>query len=66
MDRLAAGAREEIKKVLEGVGIVHVKSLPGWQRDHHLQKIKYIEGINIRQAARILGVSKNLVHRAGT
>jgi putative transposase len=59
-------ARDEIKQLLGEVEIAQVKSLPGWQRDHHLQKIKSIEGINIRQAARILGVSKNLVHRAGT
>ena len=57
--------REEIKKLLGEVEIAHVKSLPGRQRDHYLNKIKSIEGINIRQAARILGVSKNLVQRAG-
>lgn len=59
-------AREEIKQLLGEVEIAQVKSLPGWQRDYYLIKIKAIEGINIRQAARILGVSKSLVHRAGT
>lgn len=58
-------AREEIKNLLGEVEIAQVKSLPGWQRDDCLMNIKSIEGINIRQAARILGVSKNLVQRAG-
>ncbi|WP_404330350.1 REP-associated tyrosine transposase [Mesobacillus maritimus] len=57
-------ARDEIKRLLGEVEIAQIKSLPGWQRDHYLIKIKYIEGINIRQIARILGVSKTLVHRA--
>ena len=59
-------AREEIKQLLVGISIAQVKSLPGWQRDHYLIKVKEIDGITVRQAARILGVSKNLVHRAGT
>ncbi|MEH7886356.1 transposase [Bacillus sp. JJ1609] len=59
-------AREEIKQMLGEVEIAQVKSLPGWQRDHYLILIKSIEAITIRQAARILGVSKDLVHRAGS
>ncbi|GAM16246.1 hypothetical protein [Mesobacillus selenatarsenatis] len=57
-------ARQEIKQLLGGMGIAQVKSLPGWQRDHYLMQVKTIEGITLRQAARILGVSKDLVHRA--
>lgn len=58
-------AREAIKQILGEINIAQVKSLPGWQRDHYLILVKSIEGITIRQAARILGVSKDLVHRAG-
>ncbi|WP_102264462.1 REP-associated tyrosine transposase [Mesobacillus jeotgali] len=58
-------ARQEIKQLLGVIGIAQVKSLPGWQRDHYLMQVKTIEGITLRQAARILGVSKDLVHRAG-
>lgn len=58
-------AREEIKQLLGVIGITQVKSLPEWQRDYYLIKVKEIDGINVRQAARILGVSKNLVQRAG-
>jgi putative transposase len=50
-------AREEIKQLLGEVEIAKVKSLPGWQRNHCLILIKSIEGITIRQAVRILGVS---------
>jgi putative transposase len=58
-------ARGEIKRMLGEVEIAQVKSLPGWQRDHQLIKIKTIEGLTLRQAARILGVSVSLVYRAG-
>ncbi|ESU34243.1 hypothetical protein G3A_02110 [Bacillus sp. 17376] len=58
-------ARQEIKQLLGEIAIARVKSLPGWQKDHYLIKIKEIDGITVRQAARILCVSKNLIHRAG-
>ena len=45
-------AREEIEKILSELEITQVKSLPGWQRDHELIKIKTIEGHTLRQAAR--------------
>jgi len=48
--------RDEIKKLLGKVEIAQIKSLSGWQRDSYLIKIKDIEGITIRQIARILGV----------
>lgn len=53
-------ARAEIKRMLGEVEIAQVKSLPGWQRNHQLIKIKTIEGLTLRQAARILGVSVSL------
>lgn len=58
-------ARDEIKRLLGEVEIAQVKSMPRWQRDRYLIKVKAIEGLTFRQAARILGVSKNLVQRAG-
>ncbi|MBP2242370.1 REP element-mobilizing transposase RayT [Cytobacillus eiseniae] len=57
-------ARLAIKKLLCGIEITHVKSLPRIERNSLLQKVKGIEGVSQRQAARILGVSANLIFKA--
>lgn len=57
-------ARAQIKKLLGTMEIAHVKSLPKLKRNEVLRKVKAIEGISLRQAARILGVSLNLVFKA--
>ncbi|MCM3443137.1 hypothetical protein [Metabacillus halosaccharovorans] len=57
-------ARLEIKKLLGSMEIVHVKSLPKIKRNEVLRKVKAIEGVTMRQAGRILGVSVNLIFRA--
>ncbi|MFD2442842.1 transposase [Bacillus sp. CGMCC 1.16607] len=57
-------ARQEIKRVLGMIDIAQVKSLPKQQRNGLLQKIKQIDGLSQRQAARILGVSSNLIFKA--
>jgi len=57
-------ARLEIRKHLGAVEIAQVKSLPRLERDEILKKVKKIDGLSLRQAARILGVSLSLVFRA--
>ncbi|MCU1807108.1 hypothetical protein NVV31_17110 [Cytobacillus firmus] len=57
-------ARLEIKKLLGTMEIAQVKSLPKTKRNEVLQKVKGIEGLSLRQAARIFGVSLNLVFKA--
>lgn len=57
-------ARVEIYKMIAGYGIPEIKSLPKAQRDEILAKIKEIEGLSQRQAARILGISSNLIFKA--
>ncbi|MCA1322440.1 hypothetical protein LC085_21425 [Bacillus tianshenii] len=57
-------ARKIIKKVLGTVEIPHVKSLPRAERTPILRKVKKLEGVSQRQAARILGVSQNLTFKA--
>ncbi|NMB01025.1 MAG: transposase [Firmicutes bacterium] len=57
-------ARREILKVINNTEIAQVKSLPKKERDQILRKIKGIKGITQRQAARILGVSPNLIFKA--
>jgi putative transposase len=57
-------ARPHIKELLGGIEIAHVKSLPKEQRNLMLRKVRVINGLSIRQAARILGVSPNLIYRA--
>jgi len=57
-------ARQEILKQIGEIEIPQVKSLPKLERDELLQKIKSIEGITQRQAARILGVSPSLIFKA--
>ncbi|MCC3648470.1 transposase [Cytobacillus oceanisediminis] len=57
-------ARLEIKKLLGAMEIAQVKSLPKAKRNEVLQKVKGIDGLSLRQAARIFGVSLNLVFKA--
>jgi putative transposase len=59
-------ARLEIMKWL-GLGaeeIAQVKSLPKVKRQEVLRKVKEIDGLSLRQAARIFGVSMSLISRA--
>jgi putative transposase len=57
-------ARIEIKKCLGNIEIPQLKSLPREKRNEVLRRVKRIEGVSQRQAARILGVSANLVFKA--
>ncbi len=56
-------ASEEIKKC-SGYGITEIKGLPGEQRNKALKRVKEIEGLSLRQAARILGISHVLIFNA--
>jgi DNA-directed RNA polymerase specialized sigma24 family protein len=47
-----------------GFNLAEIKSLPKEQRDEMLSRIKKIEGITQRQAARILGISPNLIFKS--
>ncbi|WP_338778793.1 transposase [Metabacillus sp. FJAT-52054] len=57
-------ARAEIRKCLGNLEIPHIKSLPREQRNTVLKKVKTITGLSQRQAARILGISPNLIFKA--
>ncbi|HHY64551.1 MAG TPA: transposase [Clostridiaceae bacterium] len=57
-------ARLAITKLLNKYEIAQIKSLPKKERDEKLRMIKNIKGISHRQAARILGISQNLIFRA--
>ncbi len=57
-------ARAEIIKLIPEYTIPQIKSLPKVQRDKALKSIKRVPGLSQRQAARILGISPNLVFRA--
>lgn len=57
-------ARSKIKERLGMIEIAQVKSLPKLKRDEILKKVKAIDGLSLRQIARILGVSLSLVYRA--
>ncbi|MBT2726362.1 transposase [Bacillus sp. ISL-75] len=57
-------AREVIKKVLNGIEIAQLKSLPRLKRNEILRKTKGIKGLSQRQTARILGVSRTLISKA--
>jgi putative transposase len=57
-------AREVIKKLLNGIEIAQVKSLPKLKRNEILKKTKGINGLSQRQTARILGVSRTLIFKA--
>jgi putative transposase len=57
-----AGVR--IKKLLPRYEIAEIKSLSREQRDEILRNIKQIEGVSLRQAARILVIPLTLVFKA--
>jgi len=57
-------ARAEIIKLIPLTEMVQIKSLPKTQRDEIISKVKEIEGLTQRQAARILGISPNLIFKA--
>ena len=57
-------ARQEIIRALEGIQLTQVKSLPKLERDVIFRKVKKIDGVTQRQAARILGVSPSLIFKA--
>lgn len=57
-------AREEIIKKIAPFSIMEIKSLKKEQRDEVLTRIKKIKGLTQRQAARILGISPNLIFKA--
>ncbi|MFC4322522.1 REP-associated tyrosine transposase [Litchfieldia salsa] len=57
-------ARPYIKELLGEIAIAQVKSLPREQRNLVLRQVKVIRGLSVRQAARILGISPNLIYRA--
>ena len=57
-------ARIFIMKYLDKVEIPEVKSLPKEERNVILRKVKSIEGISMRQVARILGIPLTLVFKA--
>jgi putative transposase len=54
----------KIKKCLGYTEIPQLKSLPREEWNAVLKRVKRIEGMPQRQAARILGVSVNLVFKA--
>ena len=57
-------ARAEIKNIISAFEITQIKSFPKSQRDEIISKVKKIEGLTQRQAARILGISPNLIFKA--
>ena len=57
-------ARLEIKELLGSIEIAQVKSLPRKKRNEVLRKVRGTNGLSLRQAARILGVSHNLIFKA--
>jgi len=57
-------ARQEIKQLLGTIEIAQVKSLSKVERNEVLRQVKLINGLSQRQAARILGVSPNLIFKA--
>lgn len=56
-------AKLEIAKIISLQEIAIIKSMPKVQRDALILRIKAVEGISQRQAARILGVAPNIVIR---
>lgn len=57
-------ARLEIKKLLGTIEIPQVKSLPKIKRNEVLRQVKGIEGLSLRQTARIFGISLSLIFKA--
>jgi putative transposase len=56
-------ARNKIIKLINGYGIPEIKGLQKEQRNEMLSKIMKLEGLSQRQAARILGISPNLLFK---
>lgn len=56
-------ARLAIRGVLGAIEIPQVKSMTKVERDSLLRKVKELDGLSQRQAARILGVSASLINR---
>jgi REP element-mobilizing transposase RayT len=56
-------AKEKIQKLKLEYDITEVKALPKNKRDDVIKRIKSIEGLTQRQAARILGVSPNIIFK---
>jgi hypothetical protein len=59
-----ADARAKIAEYIGEDIIPNVKSLAKNERDEILKRVKMIEGITQRQAARILGISSSLIFKA--
>lgn len=57
-------ARHEIMKIVIERGLDQVQDLPKKERNEIIREVKRIEGVSQRQAARILGVSENLLFKA--
>lgn len=57
-------ARLEIKKLIGVLEIAQVKSMPKLGRDDVLRKVKKVDGLSQRQAARIIGVSASHIFKA--
>lgn len=57
-------AQKEIEKLLGNTGIPQVRSLPKEERDRILHAVKGLKAVSQRQAARILGISPNLIFKA--
>ncbi len=53
-----------IKELIPVTDMVQMKSLSKARRDEIISKVKQIEGLTQRQAARILGISPNLIFKA--
>ena len=57
-------AREEIVKKIGNIKLAQIKSFPKAIRNELIREVKGIKGISQRQAARILGISPNLIFKA--
>jgi|LSQX01.1.fsa_nt_gb REP element-mobilizing transposase RayT len=57
-------AREKIINTIGKVQLAQIKSFPKAKRDELIRKVKGIKGISQRQAARIMGISPNLIFKA--
>jgi putative transposase len=57
-------ASEEIKRIVKRYEITEIKSLPKEEKEVIFREVKKVEGLSLRQAARILGVSHVLIHNS--
>jgi len=57
-------ARAEINRIFSATEMAQIKSFPKSKRDEIISKVKEIEGLTQRQAARILGISPNMIFKA--